>query len=83
MDFYKIAVAYPDGHTDSLEDIFRSLEEAVETGKNLLGQISYTERMHETGRSFDGFDTSLEPYFIVRHITDKEHKIVFDSRVSK
>ena len=80
MEIYVVSVTYPDGHTEEIEDmIYRHLDDAVMAGKNILGQVAYTEKTHSTGKHYSAGDE----YFVVRRVMGQERTIVFDSRVSE
>lgn len=78
---YVVQVTYPDGHTEQIEEIFKSGREALEYGAGILSQIAATEQFH--GRNaIDEFgdEVKKEAYFIIIEVVGKKHSVVYDSR---
>ena len=78
---YIVQVTYPDGHSEQIEETFKSGREALEYGGGILSQIAATEQFH--GRNaIDEFgdEVKKEPYFIIIEVNGKKRSVVFDSR---
>ena len=73
--FYAIDFSYPDGHVEEVRQRFKTAQDAVEFGKDMLNQVRYTESFH--GDS----DGKQEPYFYVIKIENGKRKVVFDSHL--
>lgn len=74
MKFYKINFSYPDGHVEELEDLFRSLEAAVDYGNSLLNQVRATEITHG-GSTHDPNNA----FFAVYEYDGNNHAVVYRS----
>ena len=76
MKSYFVSFTYPDGHTEDIDEVFASLERAVEYGKSLLNQVGATETFKKAGiRSKNN-----RAYFIVLEEDMEHRKIVFNSQ---
>ena len=77
MAYYKLMMTYPGGRVEEVDDIFSTLDSAVEYGRQLYVQAQANTEYRDKG---DFFIKKTKPYFIVVRKDDKESKIVFDSR---
>ena len=75
---YEVQVTYPNGHSELVEETFRSFDAAVEFGKSMLAQIAQTEDYHGKGVFF-GREKKQSATFVVIKREGEEHSIVFDS----
>ena len=79
---YKVVFVYPDGHIEEVDELFNTGKEALEYGKNLLGQVHGTESFLNRRPASDIFEERdpIEPYFMIIEISGKKYHLVYDSR---
>lgn len=74
MKAYYLAFSYPDGHVEEIEEVFSSLNGAVDYGMNLLNQVQATE-VQKKGSSTAG----KHAYFTVLEDEGGSKKIIYTS----
>lgn len=82
--FYKVVFVYPDGHIEEIDDHFEKGKDALEYGRNMLGQVINTEGVFHRGSYEDdefGFKQKQDPHFMIVEIDGKKYHLVYDSSV--
>ena len=74
MKRYILSFSYPDGHIEEIEELFVSLQSAIDYGNGLLNQVRATE-IYKKG-SVKGRN---KPYFIVLEKSEEGTKVAFNS----
>ena len=74
---YVAQIQYPDGHSEVLEDKFKTLDDAKKVAKNIVNQVKYTEQYH--GSDVLQADRGKVKYWIME-VENGESKIVFESK---
>ena len=70
---YRVEMTYPNGNIEEIEEEFYSLDDAIDYGKRLLGQVGYNAQFHKGGNA-------VQPFFVVLLRNKEGSKIVYDSR---
>ena len=70
---YRVEITYPNGNVEEIGEEFYSLDDAINYGNSLLGQVGYNAKFHKGG---DG----VQPFFIVLLRDEEGSKIVYDSK---
>ena len=74
MTRYTLSFSYPDGHIEEIEEIFVSLQSAIDYGNGLLNQVKATE-IYKKG-SLRGRN---KPYFTILEMSEEGTKVAFNS----
>ena len=75
---YKVQMIYPDGHAETVDDVFNTMDDAITFGNSLLSQIGGTESYKNPFSN-----KKAKSYFFVIQETDLESKMVYDSNYPK
>lgn len=78
--YYRVNVSFPNGHIEEIEDVFFTLEKAVEYGNSILNQVASTEAYHKDRTDMYGDKVSFKPYFEVIEVSDESSKSVYKSK---
>ncbi len=78
--YYIVSVTYPNGKTEEIEDVYHTVEDAIEFGEQMLAQIPANAGFHSKSHDVFGDETYTQPYFLIKKVDGSTRTWVYDSR---
>lgn len=80
MAYYSVEFTYPGGKVEELFDQYDNLEDAIEFGTNLLGQVGANSKYRDRNKDIFEEEIRVSPFFVVVKHDENGRQIVYQSK---